>query len=857
MLVERERLLGDLVAETDDAARIGRGRLVFLGGEAGVGKTALVRALADAVRDRMPVRVGRADNVTTAGALAPFSEALPTIDTAEGDRIRLFRRIRDALQETPSLLILEDLHWADEATLDALRYLGRRLDGVPALIVATYRDDEVGARHPLTRLLGDLAAVPETTRMQVPPLSIDGVAALAAHTDVDPVLLHARTRGNAFFVTEVLASDSESLPATVSDAILARVSALDVAGQDAAAAAAVVGAVLGAPADPALLATVAGRDVAAVDQCADAGVLVAERDGFGFRHILAREAVEGSLSASQRRELHRRALSALAERTPDDHRTLAHHAAGCGDDAAAAWHAARAAEQAARLGAHRESAEHDRMALRHELDPTARAAVSVALSYECYLTDQLPEAIAARQRALELHEVAGDASSVGDDERWLSRLSWFLGRGADAERYAARAIATLEPLARDSRLAMAYSNLAQLRMLAKDSPEAERWGEQALRLARELGDVEIEVHALNNLGTAAMGAGRVPEGEALLTRSLDLALSADMHEHVARAYTNLGWLTMEQHRCAVALARLDAGIAYCNERDLDSWARYMRSGRCQVLADIGRFDDALADAAAVLDHPDTAPISAIPAAAAAASIRSRRGEDPRAQLESAAALAATTRELQRVGPVACALAEDAWLRGDLDVVASATDVALELALAHDDPWMTGELAWWRMLAGIPAPDAPMAEPFALMIAGSSDAAASAWDGLGSAVWAAYARAFSSDAATAAEAVRTFDALGASAVVTAVLRTRHERGLPLPRRPHAATRAHPGLLTDRELDVLRLLGEGLSTAQIADQLVVSPRTVEHHVSAVLRKLGEPTRARAVAAARAPGGALAAS
>jgi DNA-binding CsgD family transcriptional regulator/predicted ATPase len=856
MLVERESLLGELTADVGGALA-GRGRLVFLGGEAGVGKSALVRALAHDVAARCAVRVGRVDNVTTAAALAAFTEAMPEIEAlgdGEGDRIRLFRRMRDELRAAPSLLILEDLHWADEATFDALRYLGRRLDGVPVLVVATYRDDEAGARHPLTRLMGDLAAVPDVRRSSVPPLSVAGVAELAAGSAVDPVLLHARTRGNAFFVTEVLAGDGAGLPASVSDAILARVARMDAAAQDVASAAAA----LGTTADAGLLTSVSGRGLAAIDGCVDAGVLVADGDGYAFRHELAREAVAQSLSAVRRSQLHGRALRAIAQRTPEDHRTLAHHAAGCGDDAAAAWHAARAAERAARLGAHREAAAHYRMALHHcalaGVEASERAALFVALSYECYLTDQLPEAIAARQRSLELHELAGDASSVGDDERWLSRLSWFLGRGADAERYAARAIASLEPLGPDARLAMAYSNFAQLRMLAKDPDEAQLWGERALRLARRLGDTEIEVHALNNLGTSAVIEGRVAEGEALLARSLDLALAADMHEHAARAYTNLGALAMEQHRCAAALARLDAGIAYCEERDLDSWARYMLACRCLTLAEMGRFDDALADAAAVLDHPDTAPISAIPAAAAAARIRARRGEDARGLLDLAMELASATGELQRLGPAACAAAEDAWLRGDLEAIGPATEAAWSLALAHDDPWVVGELAWWRMLGGIAPPaGAPMAEPFARQLAGDTASAAALWEGLGSTVWAAYAGALAPDAA---DALREFEAFGAPAVVDAMLRTRRERALPLPRRPHAATRARPGQLTDRELDVLRLLDEGLSTAQIAARLVLSPRTVEHHISAVLRKLGEPTRARAVAAARRAGGPLAA-
>lgn len=852
MLVERESLLAELVADVDDALA-GHGRVVLLGGEAGVGKTSLVRAVADTVRPRCTVRMGGVDNVTTADALAAFQDAVPEIAgllASGADRMRLFRELRGAILSAPGLVILEDLHWADGATLDAVRYLARRIEGVPVVLLGTYRHDEVSARHPLTVLLGDLATTGGVQRRVVPPLTVDGVGTLIAHSglSVDPSELHRRTGGNAFFVTESLAIGGEELPATVSDAILARRSRLTPAAQDVSAAAAV----LGTAADAELLVAVSGRGLDAVDECLDAGVLVSTGDGILFRHELARLAVSSSLSAARRRRVHGRALRALAQRTPDDHRALAHHAAGWGDGVAVMTHAVRAAERASRGSAHREAAEQYRLALRHGTATAAeRTDLFVRLSYECYLTDQLPEALIARQRALELHELAGDVRGRGDDERWLSRLSWFLGNGADAERHALRAIGTLEALAPGAELAMAYSNLAQLRMLADDTDEVERWGRRALHLATAIGDVDIEAHALNNLGTAAIEAGRVAEGVRDLTHSLDLALSADLPEHVARAYTNLGAAAVAQHRFRDALTSLDAGIAYCEERDLDSWARYMTACRCVVLADQGRFAEALAAATALLEHPDTAAVSLIPAAASAARVLSRRGEDASSPIALATRLADRTGEIQRIGPAACAAAEQAWILGRTDSIRALTDGAWALALAHEDPWSLGELAWWRTLGDVAASDqAVLAEPFALMLAGSPDAVAR-WTELGSPIWAAYAGVLDPDPASVEHAVQVLEGLGAIGAVQAVRRTRQARGLPLPRRPHARTRANPGRLTDRELEVLELLGDGLSTAEIAKRLVVSPRTAEHHIAAVLHKLAEPTRARAVAAARRGG------
>jgi len=259
---------------------------------------------------------------------------------------------------------------------------------------------------------------------------------------------------------------------------------------------------------------------------------VSDGDAVGFRHDLARLAVEGSLSAAKRASAHARALAHLTARGSHDHRWLAHHAAGCGDSVAVLRHAPLAAARAARLGAHREAAEQFRLALQHhELPDRQRAALLERLSYECYLTDRLVRARDSLLEALAIYEREGDARSVGTSQRWLSRLSWVLGQNADSERYAAAAVSTLEPLEPGPELAMAYSNMGQLRMLSDDNAAALDWGRKAIVLAREVGDTETEIHALNNVGTTLATAGDLIEGQARLTQSLDLALARDAHEH--------------------------------------------------------------------------------------------------------------------------------------------------------------------------------------------------------------------------------------------------------------------------------------------------------------------------------------
>jgi DNA-binding CsgD family transcriptional regulator/tetratricopeptide (TPR) repeat protein len=847
VLLERDALLASLEANLVEAVG-GNGRLVFVGGEAGVGKTALTGEFARTARGVRVLR-GATDSPPVSAPLGPFQEAMAAQVTAIADplstRVKVFRAVRSALAETPTLLVLEDLHWADEATLDLLGYLGRRLDTVPALIVATFRDDEVSGSHPLTVVLGDLASRAGVARMHVPRLTLRAVRRLAddagSHLDVDE--LYRRTAGNSFYVSEVLASGSASLPPSVRDAALARAARLSPPARRVLDAAAVIGG--GVELD--LLREVSGQPPDAIDECQERGILVGAGVGLEFRNELARQAIEQALPAAARAGLHAATLAWLNEAGSPDDRRLAHHAEACADAQAVLVHAPKAGDRAARLGAHRDAAGHYRAALRHGdlLAAAERASLLERLSYECYLIDQPQAAADAQAEALLLHRAGDDAVRVGAALRRLSRLSWFLGRNVDSERYAVEALTTLEQFEAGPELAMAYSNLAQLRMLSDDTSEALLWGRKAIELARALGDRAVESHALNNVGAALTGAGQLAEGAAQLGRSLDIALAIDAHEHVARAYTNLGSVYVTHRRFGDADRHLRAGIAYCLGRDLESWRLYMSAWLARSLAEQGRWDAARHAARDVLRHPLVSPITRMPALVVAAQIAIRRGE-PGAEsaVDEALTLAQPTGETQRIIPVVAARAEAAWTAG--------RDIAAELApardLANGNPWDIGELAWWTRRAGLTgAVPRTCARPFALMLAGRPAEAATAWAAVGSPLWQALALTDSDDATEIRDGVEMLRTLGVEATVQAVLRDLRARGKALPRGPRATSRANPAGLTDRELEVLTLLTAGMSNADIAARLYLSQKTAGHHVSAVLRKLGEPTRSRAVAAA----------
>jgi tetratricopeptide (TPR) repeat protein len=400
------------------------------------------------------------------------------------------------------------VHWADEATLDVLRLLARRVETVPALVVASYRDDELDRAHPLRIMLGELATSRTVGRMKLVRLSPGAVTQLAEPYGVDADELYRKTAGNPFFVVEALATGAEGIPDTVRDAVLARAARLSPAGATLLEAVAVVP----PQAELWLLEALAGDAADRLDECLTSGMLVAEPAGVGFRHELARLAVEESVPPHRKVGLHRRALADPPVGAPDLAR-LAHHAEAAGDADAVLRFAPAAGARAASLGAYREAAAQYARALRvgDRLSAAQRAELLERRSFACYLTDQNDAAVDATKEALECRRQLGQRLEEGDSLRWLSKILWCPGRITESERAAREAVTLLEALPPGRELAMAYANLASTSSAAARSEEAVRWAGRALELAERLEDTEITVHTLATIGTCEFSEG---EGEA-------------------------------------------------------------------------------------------------------------------------------------------------------------------------------------------------------------------------------------------------------------------------------------------------------------------------------------------------------
>jgi DNA-binding CsgD family transcriptional regulator len=537
----------------------------------------------------------------------------------------------------------------------------------------------------------------------------------------------------------------------------------------------------------------------------------------------------------------------------DDLARLAHHAEAAADEEAVLTYAPAAARRAAELGAHREAAAQYARALRYAggLPAGERESLQASLFLEFHLTGQLGKAIATGEALVALAKETGDQTKEAERLAWLAWVLVAAGRNADAERASRASLDLLASLPPGPTHGFVNFVQATLRMLDRDNAEAIDWGRRAIALAEHFDNLEVRVRALNTVGAARILAGDEAGGQEDMAQSLALARAAGMEADVAAVYSVLGSSLGEIYQFSLAEQVLTEGVAYTAERDLDRWRWYIVAWLALTRLYQGRWTEAAELATAVLRTPMATTISRIMALLALGRVRARRGDpDVAAVLDEALQLAAPTGTLQRLAPVRAARAEAAWLAGDQERTAEEAQAVFDLAERHQHRWHLGELGYWLWRAGkLTTPPTGAAAPFALQIAGDWAGAAAAWRELGCPYEAARALADSPEEGALRGALVVFERLGARPATVAVTRRLHELGArDIPRGPRPATRAHPALLTPREAEVLALLAEGNTNAEIAASFFLSPKTVEHHVSAILAKLGARSRHDAIRAAR---------
>lgn len=877
MLLEREKemgLLADLVSGLESSG----GKVVLIRGEAGIGKSSLAMAFVDEQADKAHIHVGSCDDLLIPQALAPFwdfARVDPSVRSAvfEGDRPRLLDALMELLSRSlrPTIMVIEDTQWADEATLDVIKYVGRRMARTNGVLVLTYRDGAVDYEHPLRAVIGDLHP-DNVVRIQLGGLSIDAVSSIIGDSSLDPDAVFVATKGNPFLVTEMAFSDGESIPSSVQDSVMARVRKLSPGAHEMLKALSVIpeplpkSDVLGLkPSSEARLsecqqrglldvgpevidrfvgvAPAPGEDLHFWDPSADA-----ERDFVAFRHELIRRAIEDSLTGQEKAVSYRGALDDLPQ---DTHPCLLiDFAAETNDIERLLSLATNSARYAAAVGSHQQAVEDFREVGPHldHLDPQERAALLDEWAHEEFLTDDVAEAMRLSEMALALHEEAGDLRAQSKTLARTAHYSENAGQRAKAEDLARQAVAVLGPNPDGADLARALEVNAYLQWMAMNIPATLDLVERTLQAGGPDIEQSILIRSLIHRGVAA-SITNYPEGRASLDEARDIAEAAGDWYEMTRALGNHAWAAAENMDLPIASDYAQRAIASASRHDLSAIENYATANYARVLELIGEWTQAEDLARDVLDSWTISKMVALPVLGM---IEARTGR-PTADSTLAKAWESSkiANEFQRLAPTARAIAEHAWITGSTDTPVAELKRVMHLGVKRGFTWSPGSIAMWLWKLG-ESSDVPtgIAEPYRLLIEDEPMKAAEMWSSIG----CPYERAIAlshGDETAQLEALELLDDLGATAVAAKLRKSLREQGVTVPRGRGKKTRTHAAGLTARQAEVLGLLEEGLSNVEIADRLFLSPRTVEHHVSAILSKLDSATRQEAVETASQQG------
>ena len=855
-LLERSAAMATLAQALRSAAD-GRGRVVLLTGEAGIGKSTVLRAFRRSIPRGVRVLTGGCDDLLTPRALGPLRDAvvddprLTAILTGAG-RDELFGALHNELTGPQvTALLIEDLHWADDATLDVLGYLARRADQLRLALVLTMRPDLL-ADHPLHRMVGSLLGE-HVVRLTLDPLSSHAVARLAGPTRWDAGTVHQITGGNPFYVTETLAVEpGQAVPETIAQAVIARTRILSAASRAALQRLSVIpGAV-----EIDLAEAILGPQLATLDEAEQLGILELTPDGIRFRHELARRAVEADTPALSRLSAHRAVVAALLARPRRDVTRIVHHAIAAADADTVIGHAPAAGRECAAAGSHRQALQHFEAALRYadRLEPVERAGLLDDHAWELYNAHRFTEAVRDSDRAVAIFAAVGDPVAHGEALIRLSRHRYMAGDTDDAITAARAGVTVLRGTDRPESVAFALVSLGSLLALGGATAEACPVLDEAVAVAAGAGRSDLVGLGLNYLSIARPGLDGRQRIE-LVAGSRRVA-GHRAYEAAARAFTNTAELMYRYLHLDDLDGWVDEGLAFTAEHGFRSHAYNLEVHRNLLAMRRGRWTAAEAGLRALIDQLDDPGMLEVYSVPPLARLRIRRDPDDAAstgaELHRLWQRALRQRSLLGLAFAGSALAEWAWLTDRPDVSAQVLTQWRPHATRPAAAPVTAELLTYARRAGLspPIPD-DLPEPWAPGLLGDPAAAARAWERIGD----PYERALSlcdggnlDDAVTALGLLDDLDARVPARRLREWLRRNGIRSVP--RGPQSRTRSDPAGLTGRQADVLALVSQGRSNQEIADELVLSVRTVEHHIATVLAKFGVGSRQEAadIAASR---------
>jgi DNA-binding CsgD family transcriptional regulator/tetratricopeptide (TPR) repeat protein len=559
-------------------------------------------------------------------------------------------------------------------------------------------------------------------------------------------------------------------------------------------------------------------------------------------------AIEGAIPPYRKAAIHTEIIEELLSSGCADDARLAFHAEGAGKGELVLTYAARAGRRAAALGARREAAAQYERALRFvpETDIRTRAELLDSLGEQLEFVDRWEDLAETCSEAVQLWHELHNFERESDSLLALASGFWRLCRGVDFRRTADTALKLAKPLGPSPQLANAYTTLANrqivegryqdsLALLRHVREMSEQLGLDGV-IGDSLGAEAQIVRAMGNDWTVPMRA------------ALEIAVSGGHEYRVGETFATLYWMYCGDLRNEEGEQAYHQAMAYCDVHEIGTSSNCLLGDHAGVFEKLGRWDECVSMTQAMLNEQSLAPTNRMQPLTYQSKVMARRGQDGYwPYLDEAMHLALGLDEPEWLLFVQLARIEAYWLEGRLDAAGAELDRARHASAGVIVPSQRWIAVWTRRLTGAAEPTD--LEPFASQAAGNAAHAAELWDRLGYRYEAALALLDTKDEALLRESLRRLTDLSADAAARLVRRTMRDLGMhSIPTGSRTAARTHPRGLTKREQEILELLSDGQSNEEIAASLFISVRTVEHHVSAILAKLGASTRKGATKEAR---------